>query len=58
MTVESESFRAAQEKAGDLTRKAIGTAGGTIVDGNGARPVDDQGPSFDLRSVGAERVGT
>ena len=42
----------------DLIRRAINTSGGTLVDGNGSKPARGQGPSFNLRSVGAELVGS
>jgi hypothetical protein len=57
MLVEADSFRSAQKLATDLIRRAISTAGGTLVDGNGSESARIRGLSFDLRSVGAERVG-
>jgi hypothetical protein len=58
MTVEADSFRSAQKLATDLIRKAISTSGGTLVDGNGSKAARGRGPSFNLRSVGAELVGS
>ena len=42
----------------DLVRRAISTSGGTLVDGNGSKSTRIRGLSFDLRSVGVERVGS
>jgi hypothetical protein len=58
MLVEADSFRSAQQLATDLIRRAISMAGGTLVDGNGSKSARIRGLAFDLRSVGAERVGS
>jgi hypothetical protein len=58
MIVDADSFPSAQQRATDLIRRAINTSGGTLVDGNGSKPARGQGPSFNLRSVGAELVGS
>jgi hypothetical protein len=58
MIVKADSFRSAQKLATDLIRRAISTSGGTLVDGNGSESARIRGLLFDLRSVGAERVGS
>jgi len=58
ITVEADSFRSAQKLATDLIRRAISISGGTLVDGNGSKPARIRGPSFNLRSVDAELVGS
>lgn len=56
LTVDAESFHAAQKSAAELISKAIHAAGGTTTEGNGTRATQATGPSFDLRSVAAELV--
>jgi hypothetical protein len=58
MIVDADSFPSAQQLATDLIRRAINTSGGTLADGNGSKPPRGEGPSFNLRSVGAELVGS
>ena len=58
LTVDAGSFRAAQRTAAEVISKAIHAAGGSTTEGNGTPAAHGTGPSFDLRSVGAELAGT